>query len=383
MIKKTILVMIISLSCSLLSGCWDSNEPERMVYAHGIGIDYKDNRYIIQLQMIDLGGLSKLESSGGPVEEQSEVGKASGRTINEAIFNLYRSTDRRVFWGHLSFIILSESVMEQEGLKFVTDLMNRYRETRYRIWFYSTKDSIEDILLAEPIIGISIARSVLSDPENSFEQSSFIKHIALRELLLKLNEPGHEVVIPAVSVTKRWKTQKKTDDVIQLDGLTVLTKANLKGFILGEKAKGLRWMDETMHRDDLTIYKNKKPVTEAILKTQNVKIKPVISGGRVDFDIEIKLKASINELDFQVNKEFIEKEIKKMVKKEVMKTYKAALEIDADIYRFSDVLYRKNIKEWKKHQHNGKLSLDEHSIRSIKVKVLLKDASKHLLIPSV
>ena len=40
--------LIFLCCCSLLlTGCWDVKEPERLMYIFGLGIDYKDEEYIV------------------------------------------------------------------------------------------------------------------------------------------------------------------------------------------------------------------------------------------------------------------------------------------------------------------------------------------------
>ena len=62
----------------------------------------------------------------------------------------------------------------------------------------------------------------------------------------------------------------------------------------------------------------------------------------------------INEILQEVDQQFIVNELKKKIKNKVMRTYKKALEIDSDIYRLSEQLYRKNLKRWKKVEKDGK-----------------------------
>ena len=59
--KKMKNTLLLLLCVSILSGCWDSNEPERLVYANGLGIDYKDGKVIVYLQIINVKGLAKSE----------------------------------------------------------------------------------------------------------------------------------------------------------------------------------------------------------------------------------------------------------------------------------------------------------------------------------
>ena len=115
---------------------------------------------------------------------QAEVGHAQGDTMYEALFKLYHSIDQKVYWGHLSYIVVSEKAMQKEILSPVIDSFIRFRETRYHIWVYSTKDSVEDVLLVRPVLNKAITLSKLGDPENSFEQESFIEPLDIRKLLL-------------------------------------------------------------------------------------------------------------------------------------------------------------------------------------------------------
>ncbi len=60
-----------------------------------------------------------------------------------------------------------------------------------------------------------------------------------------------------------------------------------------------------------------------------------------------------------------------------------ALEKNADIYRFSEVLYRKDYQTWKRVAKNGRIPLSEDSIAQINVKVKAKDIGKQHLSPTL
>jgi hypothetical protein len=66
-----------------------------------------------------------------------------------------------------------------------------------------------------------------------------------------------------------------------------------------------------------------------------------------------------------------------------MKTYLEGLAIDSDIYRLSEVLYRKNVHIWKKVEHNGKIPLTKESIRKISVSVNIVNGSKQRQEPTL
>lgn len=96
-------------------------------------------------------------------------------------------------------------------------------------------------------------------------------------------------------------------------------------------------------------------------------------GENITFHATIAAKGMINEILQEVDQQFIVNELKKKIKNEVMRTYKKALEIDSDIYRLSEQLYRKNLKTWKKVEKDGKIPLDEKSLQ-VEVNIDLIDS---------
>lgn len=367
--NKRILIIALILS-ALLSGCWDVDEPERMLYIHGVGVDFKDGEYEVYAQIIDFTNTAKTEQPvTNPV--QSEVGHAKGKTIDEAIFKLYHSIDQKVFWGFFSFIIFTEEALKDGRSNPIIDNFLRYRETRYQIWMYGTNDSIQDILLATPIINKALILSKLGDPENSYEQESFIKPINFRELIIALNEPNHEIAIPFISVNKTWANVKGGTNTTALSGVGLLSPKEFKGYMPADKIRGLQWMTKDTKRGEVTVKIDSNDSVEftVVVDKLKVKVKPVVRKSDVKFDIDLKMNVTVSEFHGDVSSEEIKKGVIKEVEKEIKDTYKDALNQNTDIYRLSEYLYRNNFKAWKKHQKDGKVELNEDSIQNINVKI--------------
>ncbi|MGE7625356.1 Ger(x)C family spore germination protein [Viridibacillus sp. NPDC096237] len=365
--NKGLLIIVIILS-TLLTGCWDVNDPEQVLYIHGIGVDFKDGQYEVYAQVIDFSNTAKNELTVNK-PTQSEVGYATGKTVSEAVFKLYHSMDAKVFWGFVSYIIFSEEALKNERANHIIDTFIRYRETRYQIWVYGTTGSVKDILLTTPNLNKSLVLSELGNPENSYEQESFIKPINFRTLIIGLNEPNHEISIPFVSI-KKWETEQEVKNEAVLSGVGVLSPHEFKGFISAEQVRGLQWMSEDTKRGEVTatVGSNKEQHLTVVIDKVKVKVKPIVSKDKVKFDIDIKLNANIGEFQKKVPIDEVRKEVIKEVKKEINDTYKEALENDADIYRLSEYLYRKNVRAWKKFQKNGKVELNKDSMKlSVKI----------------
>ena len=95
----------------LLSGCWDVEEADRMDYSHGIGVDYEDEEVIMHLQLVNLGILGTPETTAAQ-ESQTAIATAKATNLNEAVFDIYSSAQRRIYWGHTTFIIISERALK-------------------------------------------------------------------------------------------------------------------------------------------------------------------------------------------------------------------------------------------------------------------------------
>ncbi|RKD24623.1 spore gernimation protein [Ammoniphilus oxalaticus] len=364
--KKRILVMLIFLT--FLSGCWDANEPDRMFYINGIGVDFKDGKYEVYAQFIHFSNVAKSEQPLTQIA-QAEVGHARGHTMDEAIFQLYHSADQRVYWGHFSYLVVSEEAMRKGKLSSVLDSFIRYKETRYQIWVYTTKDPVQDILVVNPILNKAITLSKLGDPENSYEQESFIEPINIRKLIIALDEPGHEAMIPLISVEENFRSIEKPIQQTALSGVGIVTPNSFKGFIESDKARGLQWMNNNTKRGQVTFKLDGENYLTMVIDKVGVNVEPIVSKGKVEFVIDVDLDATVSTIGENVTNARIKSEIEAKVEKEIKSTYKEALKQDIDIYRLSEQLYRKDVNTWKKHQKDGKLALSEESIRNLNINV--------------
>lgn len=372
--KRKILLSII-LVVSLLSGCWDSNEPERMLYINGVGVDFIDGEYELYAQIIDFTNVAKTEQPPSD-QPQMEVGFATGKTVDEAIFNLYHSMDQRVFWGHMSYLVVSEEVMKNVELSPIIDLFIRYRETRYQIWVYTTKDPVDELLLVRPVINRAITLSKLGDPENSFKQESFIDPINIRQLIIDMNEPPHEVRVPLIRIDENWESMKEAIKAPVIAGVGIATPNGFKGFIEGDKARGMQWMSNETARGQITFkLDNDQAITVNIEKVK-VDIEPIVNKEEVSFDVNVELEATISVIEGDITIDEIRSHVIAKVEKEINATYEEALKKDIDIYRLSERLYRKDVKAWERVHKDGKIELKEDSIRKLHVKLARLDAKR-------
>lgn len=361
--------MSLVFSIVFLSGCWDFEEAERMDYVHGIAVDYQDGKVLVTLQIVNLGNLGQAETGGGSGanENQAAVARAASSTVNDAIFEIYKSAQRRLFWGHLTFIVVTEEGLKHGLLQEILDLFDRYRETRYRILLFATEDeNVDKIFEATAIFDGSPVYTRLTDLNNEYLQNSFIHELSMRDFFIQINEPGYNAIIPAITTTeKTWTSVEAIETMVESVGVALLdSEKRFLGFITGDDINGLRWLIKDTIRSNIQAKNdNGEPIADGVVVEPKVSIKPKVRADDVIFNIEIKGKIVINEFIEDMELDELKKKFQEQIEKEVHHTYKKALEYQADIFRLSEVLYRKDVKTWKKINKKGQVPLHENSIK--------------------
>jgi len=196
-----------------------------------------------------------------------------------------------------------------------------------------------------------------------------IEPVDLRTLVINLNEPSHEISIPFVSINRNWNTTNGPSMETAFTGVGVLSKDGFKGFLNGNAARGLQWMQDKKNRGDVTFQldDDEGDYLTVDLDKIDIDVKPIVKNNQVTFEVDVKFNATVNGFKTKVSGNEIRKKIIQQVKKEILTTYREGLKQDIDIFRLSEKLYRKNVKAWKKYESDGKIPLTEDSISKLTI----------------
>lgn len=371
MINKRFLVVIFLLLCT---GCWDINEPDRMDYVYALGIDQENGEVVIYMQIVSLSSLGTpdvaLES-----ENDIVIVREKGDTLTQAAHKIYQSAQQRMYLGHNTSVILTEEALKHQHLSEAIDLVNRFPETRYRMNIFATTDSLENILGVKTLFQGTPILTRITDLENIYDQSSRIQNMSLREIIIGLNEPTHEIALPTIGVVENmWQTEQDESLYMIKDlGVAIVTRDDFKGFILEDDSKGVRWTKEAP-RSNVTIFNNQdETVGDLIVIKPEHKYSFDKHGSSIKFQMNVTAQAMINELLIDTTEEELIELLEKQIEDEIMHTYKEALDKQNDIYRLSEVVYRRDFKTWKKLQKNGVLPLHEDSL-TVNIDIELVDS---------
>ena len=129
--KKIIIPLILILS---LSGCKNYIEINDLAILTGIVIDYKDNMYEVTAQLIVNDKDSKIE-----------VFKSSSSSINEAIAELSKLSNKEVFISHLKVLIVTDRIIKKD-IDF-KDYFLRSSKSKMNFYIYVIDNDISDKIL--------------------------------------------------------------------------------------------------------------------------------------------------------------------------------------------------------------------------------------------
>lgn len=350
-----------------LTGCWDLKTIQDTNYMTAIGFDYKDGKYIVYGQMLDFASVAKQEGGRSSQPPLIWVGKEEGTTISDAFNKLYRTSQQRVFWGHVGAYLFSKDALTQ-GISVFTDGAIRYSETRFTQWVYMTDESIESIFSVIPFFNVSPMSSILMQPVDSYRQRSYIPPQRLFQVVSKLREPGFTVMLPSLDINKEvWKKNEKPDQKLIVSGVYTLNKQHDLQWFSENQYSGARWLYKHTSRTPMVVYHEGKAIQNASIKPEAL-IKVRTKGEQVFFDVEIKAYVTIAEILKDIGEKELQEQVSKQIAEEVQSTFKLGKSRGIDVYTLEHVLYRDEFKTWAKLTAYGEKPLKDYELGNISVK---------------
>jgi spore germination protein KC len=283
---KLLGVLIVLLT--ITTGCWNIREVQDINYATAIGVDYSDGNYIMYVQMLDFSSVAKLEGQQKSKEASVWVGKGTGKSFTEAANQLYETSQKRLFWGHVSTLVFSERFLKQNKYQDVLELLDRYREIRYLVWVFSTKEPIEDVFNSTPFFKESPKASMLHNPEEQYRQRSIIPPVRLYQFVMSLKERSRMSYMPSLRIEDdQWKESKKAHSLLEYEGIHVFQTERYQGHLNLNDLEGLPWMHKMTVRAPLSLFRGKSLAAVLVMEKPDVKIKHTVQPGRVYFDVTV------------------------------------------------------------------------------------------------
>ncbi|MCT1398770.1 spore gernimation protein GerC [Paenibacillus sp. LC231] len=343
------ILMLLSMLSLLLSGCWDNKEVQDINYITALGIDYKDNKYIIYVQMLDFATIAKQESSKPTEKAPIWVGRGTGTTLTEALIDLYTSSQQRVSWGHVTALVLTESVLQPKQLSQVFDLTNRSQEIRYTKWLYGTKDKMEDLFTVSPFFQLSPLHSLLHEPRESYVQFSFIRPIQFVNFIRLYREKAATVMLPSLHIsTQNWSENLKQHPILEVNGGFLIKNKELMGWLKRSDLLGTRWLASANTHAAVIVKADGEAIGSIRLENPHSSIEVIRKPNNASYRIKLNVTGTVQTMYKKVGINEMKRLTEETLRKEMHNTFHKAALIQADPYELCLQLYRTDPKLWKK-----------------------------------
>ncbi|CAG7632248.1 hypothetical protein PAESOLCIP111_03361 [Paenibacillus solanacearum] len=361
------------------AGCWDLKSIQDMNYLTALGVDYKDGRFIVYAQMLDFANVAKQEGPKVSMPASVWSGHVEGETVGAAFDELYRTSQQRVFWGHVTSVVFSESALKR-GINAGLDGMLRYNETRYTQWVYGTRMPIDEIFGTTPFFGMSPLASILSQPVENYRQRSYIRPMRLYKLFVELREPGFTLLLPSLTIDKgAWKKDTQADPKLSVNGVFALYEGKLADVLDYGELDGLRWLEDSTVRSPVMLHVNGKPAGKVSIVRPKSRVIPQAQDNEVRVSIRVECKAIVAEILQKFDEAALKKEIAKIVGSQVEHTFAEGKKKGVDVYRIEHALYRDQFKAWSRLTMNGAKQLRDYTLDSVKVDIDLTHSGMYKL----
>ncbi|MCD9020923.1 Ger(x)C family spore germination protein [Cohnella silvisoli] len=375
--RKLKLIVVGLFASFALSGCWNAKDIQNLAYVTAIGLDYVNGQYITYVQILNFANVGKTENMEIGKIIPIWIGKGEGKTISQSITSIYSTSQMRLFWGHVKAIVCTENILKR-GVDEAFDALNRYREIRYNVLIYGTRENLSDIFTQKSIFNLSPLDTIMFTPEQIYLQRSSILPINGNLLAAKLNEPGEPAMLPSLSINKTvWKEDIKNKPMLQINGAYFFTETKMTAWLSEEDLAGARWTQPELKRSLINVPADGTPQASLVLIKPHYKVKLDVRNGEVRYDVHLKISANLDELLKDIPIKSLEEKAEKVVRDQIVSSYVKGLEKKVDVLKLDEILYRDHPKIWHKMHRSQSFTLIRESLRRVDVKINLVNTGKY------
>ena len=218
--KKTIILVLITVFVLLLTGCWDSVEINKREYLFAVGIDKKENilEFTSEIPKINEGS-----------EEQRIIYSMDSNNFADFYSTSYLHSEKAISDRLMQVIILGEeTARDPETFKKIFDEIQRSPQINRRVKICIAKGKAEDIINKEipsnPVVG-----RFLSDMLVKLKRENYQDIYTFDEAIMHLGQTGN-AMIPVVETN---------EDSLKIEKAAVVKEYELIGFLETEELESI------------------------------------------------------------------------------------------------------------------------------------------------
>lgn len=352
-------ILMVTVSACLLSGCWDRVEVNDLATITAAGIDqYSDNLIEVSLQIYTppRAGSNTDMSGGGEKnsQNQSTVISATGVNIADAVSKIQEKVPRQLFWGQVEVFILGHEIVKR-NISGHLDYILRVPQIRGSALIFASRTDAKEIL--------SLTPQLRNNSADVLEESNNLKlnlTMSVGKLNIMLEGENGTGILPSVDIMPPPEGQPSNRRYPAIVGCAVLKQEKLAGFIDEKTMRGVMWFRNQIDKITVTIAAgNAKAPISVLMNRGKSKLKPRISNGvwevLVEVDTREILVQNTSRIDISRLKgtQIVEEKVKQEIEKIMNKTLSIMQrKMNADVLGFGEAFHRAYPKLWEKEKGN-------------------------------
>lgn len=349
--KRLSALFFLGLLLFSFTSCGTVKQLRDKSLVQGVGIDKTKGGFEVTFQVLDI---SKSSGTGKDVKGNiTTTYSAKGNTISTAIANGQKVLDRETFMAQNKLLVVSEKVVK-EGLEQVLDYFIRAKSCRPDVQMAVTKESAKKIIEAQCKDAIIPAEKIQKTIING-EYNAKSVNLMVMDVVNAYKNPVSGIYLP---VLKLFTDDEKEN--VTLDGVAVLSKKGLQGYLNDEQTRGLLWATNQLHNSILVIKTKKLGEVSLRVRRSHTKTSIAAKDNRIHFTISVDCRANVNEISEGMNLTLsqadlaeVQKEAEQLIKREVTETSEKCLgQFHADTLSIGRKLSQKDYKFYKKIKNN-------------------------------
>ncbi|MBE7024922.1 MAG: Ger(x)C family spore germination protein [Ruminococcaceae bacterium] len=354
--KKIFVTFLLLLLCLSLTGCWDRREIGNVTIVMGFAVDTGDKEDEIEItaQVANTSTISaaseKGSGGGGGGNEKPYLNlTSSAKSVLPAVRSSVTKSGSKLYMSH-NYVILFGQEVAEKGLGKYIDFFLRDHELRLDMNLLVARGRGADILDADTGFQ-SIPALHIHELVNAQEKISTGMTVSVLDFVNRLAAGRSAPLIPIIETREEGETQ-----VLNMRGTAVFSDDAMIGELNERETRGLLWITNKVEQAVLVIPIGEDNVTVEVQRSSGSMSAETDENGQVTMVLRVDARGAIGSEQGQGN--YTTKDgtnaLLAAFAGEIEGEIRACLEksrrLQADVFAFSDVIYRRHPGLWDKMQ---------------------------------
>ena len=304
MIKKIILIITITITSIISTGCWNYYELSDLAIITSIGIDKVDDNFQLSLVIANTSG----ESSGTEISAKTTILTGIGKTMNEAFIDAKTKSSKEIYTGHFKLLLISEEVAN-ENMYEVLESILRNPESIRKVAFVITKDKTSnEILKTLSPLETFPSETILLNIRNSVNSIGISHEVNISDFVYNIVNYGIDNILPTITLdgtnnensTESLK-EIEMESVLKVGDLALLKDYKIVGYLDYENSKYINILTNnvTSLTTNISCYNDLGKYIS--IKIDDPKTKINLDTNTLKYEFDVKAEGSIYETNCKLD----------------------------------------------------------------------------------